>query len=77
MKLAKVTTNGKVTIPAMLRKKYNLIPGRKVKFEIRDDGIIITPLATPEEIENNIGFLGMNGKFLKKLIEEKKLECKL
>jgi AbrB family looped-hinge helix DNA binding protein len=50
MKLAKVTTNGRVTIPAVLRKKYKLLPGRKVKFELEEDGIVIIPLATPEEI---------------------------
>ena len=74
MKLAKVTTNGRVTIPALLRKKYNLTPGRKVKFETTEDGIMILALATSEEIKANIGFLGMKGKLLKALMEGKKLE---
>ncbi|WP_337873140.1 AbrB/MazE/SpoVT family DNA-binding domain-containing protein [Ignavibacterium sp.] len=74
MRLAKVTTNGRLTIPAPYRKKYGLYPGRKVKFETDDNGIKIIPLVTPEEVKNNIGFLGTKGKLLKALMEEKKRE---
>lgn len=74
MKYSKLTTNGRVTIPAKLRKKYKLNPGRKVKFEIEDGGIRIIPLVTKEEVKNNIGFLGANGKMLKDLMREKKIE---
>ena len=72
MKLGKVTTNGRVTIPFSLRKKYSLTSDRKVKFEAAEDGIRIILLATPEEINANIGFLGTNGKLLKTLMDEKK-----
>ena len=74
MKILKLTTNGRVTIPAKLRKKYNLTSGRRVSFELEQDGIIIIPLATPEEIRANIGFLGTSGKMLKSLLKEKKKE---
>jgi len=77
MKIYKLTINGLITIPARLRKKYGLTPGRKVKFEPIEDGIKIIPLATPEEIRANIGFLGMKGKMLKSLMEEKKIEREL
>ena len=77
MKLIKLTTNGRVTIPAKLGKKYGLTPGKKIKFELEEDGILIIPLATPKEIENNIGFLGTNRKFLNALIIEKNNERKL
>ena len=77
MKLAKVTTNGRVTIPALLRKKYGITPGRRVKFETTENGIKIIPLATLEEIKENIGFLGMKGKLLKSLMEEKRREREL
>ena len=73
----KVTTNGRVTIPASLRKKYKLTPGRRVKFEPTADGIIIIPPATPEEIRMNAGILGMKGKLLKSLMKEKKREREL
>jgi AbrB family looped-hinge helix DNA binding protein len=81
MKLVKLTTNGRVTIPAPLRKKYELHPGRKVNFVLAEDGIQIIPLGTPEEIQANIGFLGATsqrpgkkGKLLKALMKEKGLE---
>ena len=71
MKISKLSTNGRVTIPAALRKKYGLSPGRKVKFELEEDGVLIIPLATPEEIKANAGILRMKGKLLKSLMEEK------
>ena len=77
MKLVKVTKNGRITIPAELRKKYNLSPGRRVRFTEEGSGIVITPLATPEEIKANIGFLGMKGKLLKSLMKEKQREREL
>ena len=77
MKLSKVTTNGRVTLPAELRKKYKLIPGRKIRFEVEQDGIKITPLVTPEQIRTNVGFLGTNGKLLRALIKAKKIEREL
>ena len=77
MKLVKVTANGRVTIPAALRKKYRLHPGRKVKFELDEDGIRIIPLVTKEEIRVKAGFLEMKGRLLKAFIEEKKKEREL
>jgi AbrB family looped-hinge helix DNA binding protein len=77
MKLSKVTSNGRITIPAELRKKYTLNPGRKVKFEMVDEGILLTPLVIAEEIKANIGFLGTKGNLLKSLMEEKQRERKL
>jgi AbrB family looped-hinge helix DNA binding protein len=50
MKISKLTTNGRITIPAPLRKKYGLTSGRHVKFKIVEDGIILIPLVTKEEI---------------------------
>lgn len=44
MKILKVTKNGRITLSAELRKKYGLYAGRKVKFEICEDGLKITPL---------------------------------
>jgi len=77
MKFSRVTTNGRLTIPASLREKYKLTSGRKVKFELTEDGIRIIPLATPEEIKTNVGILGMKGKLLKSLMQEKKREREL
>jgi AbrB family looped-hinge helix DNA binding protein len=78
MKFSRVTTNGRVTIPAPLRKKYGLTPGRRVRFEIAKDGVKIIPLATAEDIRATIGFPGMKGKsLLKSMMEEKKIEREL
>lgn len=77
MKSATLSTRGTIKLPAAIRKKYGLTPGRKVKFEETENGIIITPLFTKEEIKANIGFLGLKGKLLKALMREKKLECEL
>jgi bifunctional DNA-binding transcriptional regulator/antitoxin component of YhaV-PrlF toxin-antitoxin module len=74
MKLVRVTTSGRVTIPAKLRKKYNLTPRRKVKFEIDGGGVRIVLIITPEEIKANAGFLGTKGKLLKSLLKEKQRE---
>jgi AbrB family looped-hinge helix DNA binding protein len=77
MKLLRVTSNGRVTIPAELRKKYKLNLGRKLRFELAQDGIRIIPLITPEEIKANTGFLETKGKLLKALIKVKKIEREL
>ena len=77
MKFARLTSNGRLTIPTSLRKKYKLTPGRKVKFEDAENCIRIIPLATSEEIKANIGFLGEKGKLLNSLIEEKTRERNL
>lgn len=74
MKFSRLTTNRRVTIPAPLRKKYNLTPGRRVRFETTEDGIRIIPLVNSEEVMASLGFLGTKGKLLKALMEEKKLE---
>jgi len=77
----KITSGGRVTIPVELRKKYNLNPGTRVSFVSESDGIkIILPkeqAITKETIKVNAGFLGMRGKLLKSLMEEKKREREL
>lgn len=77
MKLIRVTTDGRVTIPKPLRKKYKLTPGRKVRFEVKQDGIKIISLVTTEEIKASAGFLGTNGKLLRALIKDRKIEREL
>ncbi len=43
---SQVTSKGQVTIPAKLRKKYNLEKGKKVVFVATDEGILIKPAFT-------------------------------
>lgn len=77
MKIVKLTTNGRVTIPAAIRKKYGLTPGRKVRLEMAEDGITLIPLVTKDEVRSIAGSLGMKGKLLKSLMEEKRIEREL
>ena len=63
MKISKLTTNGRVTLPIELRKKYKLITGGCVRFTEEKDGIKIIPLITSEEIRANIGFLELKENF--------------
>ncbi len=74
MIISKITSEGRLTIPIELRKKFNLFPGRKVKFETTEDSVRIIPVATTEEIKENAGFLEMKGKLLESFMEEKKRE---
>jgi AbrB family looped-hinge helix DNA binding protein len=77
MKFSRLTTSGRITIPAPLRKKYNLTPGTRVHFEELNNGIKIIPL-TKETTRTNAGFLKIKGKsLLKALMEEKKKEREL
>jgi len=77
MEISKITSKGRLTIPIELRKRYNLFPGRKVKFEVTEVSVRIIPMATPEEIRENAGFLEMKEKLLRALMEGKKSERKL
>lgn len=77
MQIVKVTINGRITLPAEIRKKYGLYSGRKVKFELEEDGIRIIPLFTKDEIKTNAGILGTKGKLLRALMKEKKREREL
>ena len=77
MKLLRVTSHGRVTIPVSLREMFGFHPGRKVKFESDEDGIRIIPLVTKEEIRANAGFLEIKGRLLKAFKEEKKKEREL
>jgi len=76
MDVAVVTTKGQVVIPAKFRRKYGIKIGTKIQFIEEDGEIKLLPI-TEESIDKNIGFLGTNGKLLKKFMEEKKLEREL
>jgi bifunctional DNA-binding transcriptional regulator/antitoxin component of YhaV-PrlF toxin-antitoxin module len=77
MKASKITSNGRVTISADLRKKYCLTPGACVNLIEEKEGIKIIPV-THETIHANVGFLGIKGKsLLKALMEDKKIEQEL
>jgi AbrB family looped-hinge helix DNA binding protein len=39
-----VTTNGQVTIPAEIRREFDIVPGDRVAFEVEDGHITLRPL---------------------------------
>lgn len=45
---AKVQRNFQITLPAAVRKQAHVKVGDLVDFEVREDGILIKPLATVE-----------------------------
>jgi len=77
MIISKITSEGRLTIPIELRKKFNLFPGRKVKFETTENRVRIIPVATTEEIKDNAGFLKTKQRLLLALLEGKKSEKEL
>lgn len=76
MKISKLTTNGRLTIPADIRNRYDIKPGTHVHFVDENDGIKIIPI-TNKTIFKNVGFLNTNGALLKSLMQEKKIEREL
>ena len=36
-----MTSKGRVTVPAEIRKKIGLVPGTLVEFELREDGVLL------------------------------------
>jgi AbrB family looped-hinge helix DNA binding protein len=41
MNYAKLTTNGRVTIPKSIREQYNIKPGSILLFELKGDYVIV------------------------------------
>ena len=76
MNKAKVTSRGRVTIPAELRKKLKIEPGTKIAFIDEGDGVLLLPI-NKEYIRSLAGFLNTKGRALISLMEEKKKERKL
>lgn len=70
METTTVTTNGRVTIPHTIRKKYKIKPGTRVYFTDKNGEIIIEPI-TKELIKADWEILGIKGKLLKELMMEK------
>lgn len=71
-----VTTKGQVVIPSKFRRKYGIKTGTIIHFYDKGDGIVIVPV-TKERINSSFGILGTQGKLLKVLKEEKKIEREL
>ncbi|CAN5524509.1 hypothetical protein BH10BAC5_BH10BAC5_27790 [soil metagenome] len=71
-----ITQKGQVVIPSEIRKKLNLKKGTRVTFQIEKLGILLQPV-TDEYIDSLIGIANTQGKALKSLFKDKKIEKEL
>jgi len=55
MQSTTITTKGQVTIPVAIRKQFHLEPGKRVKFTIEDEKIVLHPV--PTKVEDSFGLV--------------------
>ncbi len=73
---AKITKGGKISIPSIYRKYFNLKDGEEVIFSVKDNQVTISPLsATLESTRKLINkYHNTNDSLVDKLIAERRLE---
>jgi AbrB family looped-hinge helix DNA binding protein len=71
MKLAKSTSNGRVTIPAELRRQCGIKPGAKIAFTEKNNTIVLSEVNKKYFVEL-AGSLGLKGIMLSSLLKEKR-----
>lgn len=59
MELAKVTSKGQITIPAAIRRKYGMTPGKKVLFLEEDGRVVMANPSVQALIELQKEFAGV------------------
>lgn len=75
MNTARVTTRGRLTIPAALRRRFNIKPGTRIAFIDEHHQIILKPI-TPKHLKGLRGSLKGTG-VLKALMDDRKREREL
>jgi AbrB family looped-hinge helix DNA binding protein len=75
MDAAHVTSNGRVVVPARLRRKYGIKPGTKVCFFEMNGEILFRPI-TPHYIRSVCGMLKTKGSATGDLLKERAKERK-
>jgi len=75
MDTAYMTSNGRVAVPARLRRKYGIRPGTKVCFIETDGAILFRPI-TPHYIRSVCGMLKSKGSATRELLRERAKEKK-
>ena len=71
-----VTTKGRLVIPAPMRRRHGIKRGTRVCFVEEGDKIVLRPL-TPDYFQKAAGMLGIGGKALQALLEDRKREREL
>jgi AbrB family looped-hinge helix DNA binding protein len=71
MHTARVTTNGRLTLPRQLRRKFGIKPGTKVCFIERGTEIILQPI-TKAYIRSVCGMLKSKTSVTRELLKERR-----
>ncbi len=74
---ARITKGGKISIPSIYRKYFNLKDGAEIIFSVKDNQVIISPLsATLENTRKLINkYHSSDESLVDKLIEERRAEA--
>lgn len=71
MHTARVTTNGRLTLPRQLRRKYGIKPGTKICFIERGSEILLQPV-TKAYIRSVCGMLKSKTSVTQELLSERR-----
>lgn len=76
METSVVTQKGQVVIPVKIRRRFDIKLGTKIAF-LEDNGKIIIQPLDKNYFKSLSGALGLKGKMLESLLEDKKKEKEL
>lgn len=76
MNISSVTSKGQVVIPVKFRRKYKIRGGSKVAFIEREKRLELKPV-DKDYFRRLSGSLGLKGKMLRSLLNDKKMEKNL
>ena len=76
MEIKVVDRQGRVVIPAEVRRKFKMKAGTKVAFIDTDDGVVVRVI-NKNYFDRLAGVLGLKGKHLKSLMDGKNAEIAL
>ncbi len=57
MQFSYISTQGRITIPAKLRKKFRLKPGTQIEWESRNGRLFLLPVTTRPASKKAIGMI--------------------
>ena len=74
---AKITKGGKISIPSIYRKYFNLKDGAEVIFSVKDNQMTISPLSSTLENTRKLinKYHNTHDSLVDKLIAERRLEA--
>ena len=75
MNLVSITEKGQIVIPAIIRKKFHLKKGTKLKIEEAEGGIMILKPLKDDPVEKSKGILKGKNSLLGSLLEDRKKEA--